>query len=389
MHGALLIDDALARAESLAARFAERADAHDRDGSFPFENVADVRAAGLHLLPVPERFGGYGARLLDIVRVLETIGAGDASTALGLAMHLHVVGSLAQDDYWPAGKFEQLCRDIVDNASLVNSVASEPELGSPSRGGLPRTSARPVDGGFVLNGRKSWVTFAPALGWFLTTAEHEGRVSVFAVKGGSPGITLLDNWRDALSLRASGSCDIDLQDVFVPREWLLMERVEWPMRRAGLPSAWPTLGFAATYLGIAHAALTAVSVYCRERVPTALGKPIAELPHIQRNIGQMRAIVRPAQLALHDAARRWDETPAGRAAMEPDLALAKHLSVNAAVQATDLALRTVGAAGLDRKLPLERLLRDARAGLMHPPQDEKAFEILGKAALAAAERARG
>jgi alkylation response protein AidB-like acyl-CoA dehydrogenase len=53
------------------------------------------------------------------------------------------------------------------------------------------------------------------------------------------------------------------------------------------------------------------------------------------------------------------------------------------VQATDLALRTAGAAGLDRRLPLERLLRDARAGLMHPPQDEKAFEILGRSALTA------
>ncbi len=80
-------------------------------------------------------------------------------------------------------------------------------------------------------------------------------------------------------------------------------------------------------------------------------------------------------------ARRWVEDPACRASLEPDLALAKHLCSNAAVQATDIALRTAGAAGLDRRLPLERLLRDARAGLMHPPQDEKAFEILGRHAL--------
>jgi alkylation response protein AidB-like acyl-CoA dehydrogenase len=389
MQRAPTVDELLSRAAELSARFAARADAHDRDGSFPFENVADMRAAGLHALPVPTRYGGAGAGAFATVRALELIGAGDASTALGLAMHLHVIGSLAEYDHWPAGKFEQLCRDVMAHGSLVNSVASEPELGSPSRGGLPRTTAREVDGGFVLNGRKSWVTFAPALGWFLTSAEHEGRVSVFGVKGGSPGIVLLDNWRDALSLRASGSCDIELHDVFVPRDWLLMAHVDWPVRKSGLPSARPTLAFAATYLGIAHAALDSVAAYCRERVPTALGKPIAELPHIQRNIGQMRAIVRPAQLALHDAARRWDADIEGRASMEPDLALAKHLSVNAAVQATDLALRTVGAAGLDRKLPLERLLRDARAGLMHPPQDEKAFEILGKATLAAVERVHG
>ncbi len=283
------MQELLQNARQLALRFAERADAHDRDGSFAHENVADMRSAGLHLLPVPKAFGGYGGTLLDMVRVLETIGAGDASTALGLAMHLHVIGGLAEDDYWPAGKFEKLCRDVVAHGSFVNSVASEPEMGSPSRGGLPKTTARKVDGGFVLNGRKSWTTFAPALGWFLTTAEHDGRVSVFGVKGASPGLTLIDNWRDALSLRASGSCDVDLADVFVPDEWLLVAQVDWPMRRKGLPSAWPTLGFASTYLGIGHAALASITKYCNERVPTALGKPIAELPHIQRNIGQMYA----------------------------------------------------------------------------------------------------
>jgi alkylation response protein AidB-like acyl-CoA dehydrogenase len=246
---------------------------------------------------------------------------------------------------------------------------------------LPKTTARAAPGGFVLNGLKSWVTFAPALGFFLTTAEHEGRVSVFAVRGNSPGLTLIDNWRDALSLRASGSCDVELHNVFVPAEWLVTQQVDWPSREGALPSAWPTLCFAATYLGIGHAAIATVSRYVRERVPTALGKPIAELPHVQRNIGQMRAIVRAAQIVLHDAAQRWETCLDGRAGMEPDLALAKHLSVNAAVQATDLALRTAGAAGLDRRLPLERLLRDARAGLMHPPQDEKAFEILGCAAI--------
>ena len=71
-----------------------------------------------------------------------------------------------------------------------------------------------------------------------------------------------------------------------------------------------------------------------------------------------------------------------RAGLEADLAIAKHMCTNAAIQVTDLALRTAGAAGLDRRLSLERLLRDARAGLMHPPQDEPAMMLIGKAVLA-------
>jgi alkylation response protein AidB-like acyl-CoA dehydrogenase len=67
--------------------------------------------------------------------------------------------------------------------------------------------------------------------------------------------------------------------------------------------------------------------------------------------------------------------------MEADLAMAKYLCTNASIDATDLALRTAGASGLERKLSLERLFRDARAGLMHPPQDEKALEVIGKGRL--------
>jgi len=72
--------------------------------------------------------------------------------------------------------------------------------------------------------------------------------------------------------------------------------------------------------------------------------------------------------------------------MDAELATAKHLCTNAAIQATDIALRTVGANGLDRRLPLERLFRDARAGLMHPPQDEAALELIGRSAIADEEQ---
>jgi len=377
-------DELLSRAAALAPALAARAGLHDRDGSFPHESVADLRAAALHLLPVPAEWGGAGGSLVDAVNLLACIGGADASVALGLAMHVHVVGGLAENDTWPAGKFEKFCRAVVSEGALVNFVASEPEMGSPSRGGLPRTAACAVPGGVMLTGRKSWVTFAPVLDFLLTTAEHDGAMSVFAVRGRSPGLSLVDTWSDALSLRASGSCDVVFEDVFVPDEWLVKDgRAAVAGRAVGQPSGWPTLAFAAVYLGVAEAAVRELARYCRERVPTALGKPIAELPHVQRNLGRMNIVARCARVTLLDAAQRWHAQPAARSAMEPDLALAKHLCTNAAVEATDIALRTAGAAGLEHRLPLERLLRDARAGLMHPPQDERALEILGRAALSA------
>ncbi len=375
-------DEVLACVDRLAEAFAARADQHDREGSFAFENVADMRAAGLPRLPVPAALGGDGFNLFQCVCVLQRLARADASTALGLAMHFHVVGSLAEHCAWPEAAYARLCEEIVRDGALVNSAASEPEMGSPSRGGSPATRATRVVGGYRLNGRKSWVTYAPALRYFLVTATLDDAIGVFAVAGDSPGLTLIDNWGTSLSLRASGSFDVVLEDVFVPECWHVEQRAPGQARRGGLPAGWATCAFAAVYLGVGEGALHALARYAQQRVPTALGKPIAELPHVQRGIGQMDVALRAARAALYAAAQTWAEQPARRAGMEADLAAAKYLCTNAAIAATDIALRIAGAGGLDRRLPLERHFRDARAGLMHPPQDDRALELIGRAAIA-------
>jgi alkylation response protein AidB-like acyl-CoA dehydrogenase len=143
-------EEVMAHVEALSVRFAERAPGHDRAGTFAFENVEDLRAASLPRLPVPVELGGDGFNLYQCVQVLRRIARADASTALGLAMHFHVVGTLAETRAWPEAAFARLCREIVAHGVLVNSAASEPEMGSPSRGGLPATTATPVPGGFVI-----------------------------------------------------------------------------------------------------------------------------------------------------------------------------------------------------------------------------------------------
>ncbi len=374
-------EEVMAHVEALSVRFAERAPGHDRAGTFAFENVEDLRAAGLPRLPVPVELGGDGFNLYQCVQVLRRIARADASTALGLAMHFHVVGTLAETRAWPEAAFARLCREIVAHGVLVNSAASEPEMGSPSRGGLPATTATPVPGGFVITGYKRWVTYAPALRYFLVTAQLNGGIGVFAVANDAPGLTLIDNWGHSLSLRASGSFDVQLKDVFVPAEWHVEQREVGQAKRGGLPAGWPTCAFAAVYLGVGEGALLALAEYAWQRTPTALGRPIAELPSLQRSIGQMDVTLRAARAVLEEVARRWSEHPAARPAMEAELAAAKHLCTNAAITVTDIALRAAGAGGLEASLPLERHFRDARAGLMHPPQDDRALEVIGKSVL--------
>jgi alkylation response protein AidB-like acyl-CoA dehydrogenase len=244
-----------------------------------------------------------------------------------------------------------------------------------------------VDGGYRINGRKSWVTFAPALDYILTSATISGDdpsavVGVFAVAGNAAGVKILDNWSTALSMRASGSCDIEYRDVFVPLRWLVETRSHAdPPRTPVLPPAWSASAFASVYLGVGEAALATFASYARKRVPSALGKPISELPTVQRSIGQMDVILRAARNTLFDAAECWCAHPEQRYRMASDFVAAKYLCTNAAITVTEMAVRAAGANGLDRRLPLERYFRDARAGLMHPPQDDLALELMGRQVL--------
>jgi alkylation response protein AidB-like acyl-CoA dehydrogenase len=389
MDEARLSGDAVALAAleasvpGLAARFAARAGEHDRAASFPAENFRDLVAAGWARLTVPVAQGGIGAGLLDTVRLLEALAQGDGSTALAMAMHLQTLGAAAESGSWPRAALERLARDVVERGALVNSCSSEPELGSPSRGGLPRTRAERRGDGWVISGRKNFASLSPILAWFVIPAalvDEPGTIGRFLVPAGE-GLRVEPNW-DPLGMRATGSHDLLLEAVRVPADALLY-------RQSGAPSeaelrtanAWFTLSVTAVYLGVGQAAVLAAADYALHRVPTALGRPIATLEPVQRQLGQAELALRAARAWLQDVARRWDEAPAERPATSPDVAGAKVAVTNAAIQATDLAMRVAGGAAMRRDLPLERHYRDVRAGLYHTPADEQAYVMLGSLVL--------
>ena len=143
---------------------------------------------------------------------------------------------------------------------------------------------------------------------------------------------------------------------------------------------WAPLIFASVYLGVGLAARNAVVRYALERVPKALGKTIATLPKIQRLIGEVDVSLMAAKALLLEVA---DEEQQGSHAR---LAAAKQYAVEVANEVTDKAIRIAGAAGVSRALPLERYLRDARAGHMHPPNGDAAFETVGQGAIADIEQ---
>jgi alkylation response protein AidB-like acyl-CoA dehydrogenase len=366
-------------ADNLAASHRSRADAFDRQNELPLESYRELKASGYASLSVPERFGGLGASLLEFVLAHSRLAMGDASVALGAAMNAHVLGSANEANSWPEALLEKIGREVVSRGALINAIASEPELGSPSRGGAFRTVAHKVEGGWEITGRKTWATGGEMMDYFVVHASLEGKNLIantgkMIVPATSHGFRLESTWTDALAMRSSAAHDAVLENVFVLDELFIPPTPSDPNS-----SAWFWSSMAATYLGVGWAALLEMTRYAKSRIPSALGKPISSLENVQRNIGEMELSLKSAQLLLLEATGRWSANLEDRASLLPLLAGAKYACTNAAIHVTDLALRTAGGGSLTRVTSLERHFRDARAGLAHPPSDDLALAMIGRA----------
>jgi alkylation response protein AidB-like acyl-CoA dehydrogenase len=377
-------EDILKIARELSDTFATRAADHDTHATFPHENFADFRAAGYPLLPVPEEYGGWGSNLSDAVRAQEIIAQGDGSTALAMTMHLHVVGGEAASPGWRPNTFAALCDQIVQRGALVNSCATEPELGSPLRGGMPKTTARREGNVWIVNGRKSFATLSPELDYFLTNAtvaDGEPQIGAFLIPR-QPAICIEETW-DAMGMRSTGSHDLVINDAVVPEDHVLDLRPPPPPGSSGKLSnnAWFALNVSVVYIGVAAAAHRHAVDYARTRVPTALGRPIATLESIQRRLGEAELALQTARSLIYHAADLWDRFPEQRNTMNEQLGMVKIVATNKAIEIVDHAMRVVGGTSMLQDQPLARYYRDVRAGLYHPPTDDATLPLYGRLAL--------
>ncbi len=370
---------ALERAEAVAQEIASRAAAADRQGKLPVEDVEAMRKGGFFALSVPHDHGGLGLSLHECVAAILTLSQASASSALVAVMPLHAFGYAREIRPWPEPMFARLCEAATRDGALFNNVASEPLLGSPSRGGSFQTNARPhANRGWVVNGHKTWTTGGRHITHMLVRLQVEDDPGLILVPQTTPGVSWEETWVNTLSLRASDSHDVHFTDVEVPANHLLERGAKG---RPALPNAWFPLLLAATYLGPAIAARQTVVQYALERVPTALGKPIATLPKIQRQIGEIDIALQAAQALLFEVAQAWTGDVAVCQPLFPRVAAAKHFAIETAQSVTDKALQIAGGQSMTSALPLERFFRDTRAGSMQPPSGDTALEIVGRGAL--------
>ncbi|MDE1172632.1 MAG: acyl-CoA/acyl-ACP dehydrogenase [Parvibaculaceae bacterium] len=370
------------RALVVARDIEARASAHDRAASFPFENFADLHRAGLLQLAVPVAFGGPATSLAEMIEVVRIVGAADASTALVLVMHYLQLGSGLRSRRWPEAIRRRLAHDALEGVSLVNALRTEPELGTPARGGLAETVARRTEGGWRISGHKIYSTGAPLLGWGLVWARTEDetpRIGFWLVPMKAPGVSMVETW-DHLGLRASGSHDTLFDNVFVPEDHAVDIRLpkEWaeldPFQAAFHPVA-----LAALYEGVAVAARDWLVGYLKTRKPSNLGASLATLPHFQEAVGEIDAMSSVNRLLVDETAAKLDRDPASVTAEAAGLV--KFTVTSNAIRIVERALQLTGNPGLSHARPLERYFRDVQCSRVHSPQNDSILRFAGRAAL--------
>jgi alkylation response protein AidB-like acyl-CoA dehydrogenase len=375
----------IARARRLALdQFAPRADRYDREASFPFDDYEDLRAAGLLALCVPEKYGGRGASYETYCLVAEQIAQGNGSTALTFNMHcltMLMMGEMADAMPMSAAarkRHEQLrrekFREVVERGAFYGQPHSEPvEQGQTdtalSVGGRRfGTTARKVDGGYVVNGRKFFVSLADAAPYFATPAIRIGdepwieRTLYLQVPRDAPGVSFPGDW-DPMGMRATVSRDMLLQDVFVPDEAEVLP----PGLFGALYNAFPHLSpltFSATFLGLMQASYDYAIAYLTGKVPGAAGLQ-TETASKGQAVAEMLFTLETAR-ALYYRAIAEARVDAPLEAVQR--ARAAHVTVQrSAVTLTQEAIRVCGGRALLKRHPLERYARDARAGALMRP----------------------
>lgn len=372
----------LAALPGLLPDIAAAAARHDRAASFPHDSLATLRGAGLLALTIPTAHGGGGAGLRLAAEAVERVGAACPATALILAMQYLKHAALARSPAWPDTLRVRVQREAVTQGALINALRVEPELGSPTRGGLPATTARRTAAGWMISGRKRYSTGAPGLRWLEVWGRTDGaepRVGSFLVPADAPGIEIVETWNH-LGLRASGSHDVVFHQVLIPAEHAI--GLAPPGAAAGpdaLQMAWNAVLVPAVYTGVARAARDWIIGFVRNRAPGSLGAPLATLPRVQEAIGRIEGLLAANGRITEALALATD---AGRPPGAAEAGALKVVLTENAVRAVEEATLLAGNHAHDRANPLERHWRDVQCARMHAPAADAAYLAAGRAALA-------
>ncbi len=378
------------------SKFTERAAEHDRAGTFPAENMAELRALGVPGMITAAGYGGGGMGAEALVRVMEEIAYADASTAVALNMHLLIAHFLTVIPVFP--RRDVVLRDVAEKGAMICGPGSIPtgELDERKSGYV----AREEGANLVINGEGGFASMADGATYVIIGARIDrgegvdADVAITVPRMDTAGIENLHNW-DAMGLRATASHDIRCMNAVVPRSEALvvssallrmaekMQPVEMAQRRS-----WGVLGILGIWLGQAQAAFDFSVDYVSKRHGYLAGSVSAEpagyrsdAAWAQMDLGSMEHWLETGRVVLYDTVRRL-ETP-----FESVQAFTRHLVRTVyhlrrmGEEVAAGSMRVCGAHAYVRGRPLERIVRDLIGGNVMVWKTSELQQSLGLAAL--------
>lgn len=341
--------------QMVVEKVAPRAAAIDESGEFP-EDIRQLFADhDIFGLPFEPQYGGTGTGELMLCLAIEEVAKACASSAVMLAAQ--DLSSLPIRLHGSEDLKDRLLPEMASGAMLGAFALSEPEAGSDP--GAMRTAARKVDGGWVLDGAKNWITNSGVADIYVTFAVSDRDVkfskgiTAFAVRADAEGFRI-DSLEHKMGMKGSPTGSPVYEEVFVPDEDVIGEPGQ------GFRVAMETLdrsrlGIAAQAVGIAQGATDFAANYAGERI--AFGEPINRLQGIQFKLADMETRTAAARELLYRAAAMAEN---GDPQLGKYSAMAKLFASDVAMEVTVEAVQVLGGFGYVKEYPVERMMRDAK-----------------------------
>lgn len=329
--------------------------AMDDSGHFDRALLRNFFEFGLMGIEIPEQYGGQGGNFFQCALAIEALASVDPSAALVVDVQNTIVNNAIMR--W--GSDEQKSKYLPLLAQESVGAYALSEAGSGSDAFALATTARDETNGFVLNGRKLWISNADEASLFVLfatvdpAAGYRG-ITAFLIQRDFPGFSV-GRKEDKLGMRASSTCELILNDCHVPRENLLGETGK------GYKIAIETLnegriGIGAQMVGLAQGALDHALRYAKER--RQFGQVIAGFQGVQFELARMATEIEAARLLVYNAARLRD---AGLPFVK-EAAMAKYYASEVAERTASRSVDIHGGVGITKDYPVEKLYRDARIG---------------------------
>ena len=330
----------------------------DETGDYPIDTIRKMGKIGLMGIEVPEKYGGAGLDTFSYILALEEISKIDA--AHGTIMSVN--NSLYCHSILHFGTEEQknkFLRPVASGEMIGAYSLTEPTSGSDSAS--MRSRAVRKDDGYLINGRKSWVSSAPfadlIILFSITNPDKKQKgISAFIIETNKPGFSR-GKTEPKLGIRASGTSEIHFENYLCPLENRLGEEGKgFNIAMSALDSG--RIGIAAQALGIAEAAYEASVAFSKER--EAFGKKIGQFQGISFKIADMKTRIEASRLLIYKASIAKQRAKTSGERFTLDASIAKLFASETAMFCAHAAVQIHGGMGYSKELPIERYFRDAK-----------------------------